>query len=389
MFKLRSLYVWVCGFFVLQSTWALSAQEKLDSLLQSPEFAIYVQNKEQLKLQIIYSEIQHKKSGRIEYDEGTFHYDPKNYFYPASLVKLPLSIFVMETFDSLKKVKNSFSAQMPFRTESVPCSPAYPLAKKAFSTFEREIQKMLIISDNEAYNRHFEFLGRDAIRKKLDFYGLNSAMIRHRFSVCSEEQNKVTNAFLFGNPLFYKQEMRKSEQFPDFAEPAFVGKSWLNSKGELQNKPYDFTTKNRMDLMQFHRVLQNLIYPGSVAKMPAFRLSSASREFLMNQLKQTPKKANIKGDDGTDYDDNYTQYLYYGQTKKMPQKSGLKIYNIVGQSYGFLSDVAYFKDDVSGQEFFLSAVIYANKSDVINSGSYDYKNIGFPFLAKLGQALVK
>ena len=73
--------------------------------------------------------------------------------------------------------------------------------------------------------------------------------------------------------------------------------------------------------------------------------------------------------------------------KKAEKNPDLEIYNIVGQSYGFLSDISYFQDSKNNVEFFLSAVIYANSSEVVGNGGYQYETVGFPFLQELGKTI--
>jgi hypothetical protein len=82
-----------------------------------------------------------------------------------------------------------------------------------------------------------------------------------------------------------------------------------------------------------------------------------------------------------------TNYLYYGAQKNVIRNPNLKVYNIVGQSYGFLSDISYFQDIQNNVEFFLSAVIYANSSEVVGNGGYQYETVGFPFLRDLGNTI--
>ena len=38
-------------------------------------------------------------------------------------------------------------------------------------------------------------------------------------------------------------------------------------------------------------------------------------------------------------------------------------------------------------EFFLSAVIYVNKNEILNDDQYQYYELGLPFLAKLGKII--
>jgi hypothetical protein len=66
---------------------------------------------------------------------------------------------------------------------------------------------------------------------------------------------------------------------------------------------------------------------------------------------------------------------------------GLRIFNKVGDAYGFLLDVAYVADFENQVEFMLSAVIYCNSDGILNDDRYDYDQVGFPFMKLLGERI--
>ena len=67
--------------------------------------------------------------------------------------------------------------------------------------------------------------------------------------------------------------------------------------------------------------------------------------------------------------------------------AGLRIFNKVGDAYGFLIDAAYIVDFRNKVEFMLTATIYCNSDGIFNDDKYDYDTIGFPFLKNLGQVI--
>jgi hypothetical protein len=86
------------------------------------------------------------------------------------------------------------------------------------------------------------------------------------------------------------------------------------------------------------------------------------------------------------YPDGYVKYFLYGDTKD-PIPDYIKIYNKVGQAYGYLTDNAYIVDSKNKIEFLLSAVIYVNEDGIFNDDKYEYDEIGLPFLANLGRVI--
>ena len=76
----------------------------------------------------------------------------------------------------------------------------------------------------------------------------------------------------------------------------------------------------------------------------------------------------------------------YG-AEKSPMREGLRIFNKVGDAYGFLIDAAYIADFNNNVEFMLSAVIHCNSDGIFNDDKYDYDEVGFPFMKHLGQVI--
>jgi hypothetical protein len=65
----------------------------------------------------------------------------------------------------------------------------------------------------------------------------------------------------------------------------------------------------------------------------------------------------------------------------------IRIYNKVGNAYGYLTDAAYIVDYQNQVEFLLAATIHVNNDGIFNDGKYEYKEIGYPFLANLGKVI--
>jgi hypothetical protein len=73
--------------------------------------------------------------------------------------------------------------------------------------------------------------------------------------------------------------------------------------------------------------------------------------------------------------------------EKNPIPTSIRIFNKVGDAYGYLIDNAYFVDFDKGIEFMLSVVINTNSDGIYNDGKYDYKTVGYPFLRDIGQSI--
>ena len=117
-------------------------------------------NKTQIKLTVI--------DKNKEFDEYEYNVDSNKYFYPASTVKLPIALFAIEKLNENKYL----SIDTPFMLEDDTLK----------TTMRRELEKIFVLSDNQANNRLFEFLGQDYINQKFISKGLNESRIFHRLS---------------------------------------------------------------------------------------------------------------------------------------------------------------------------------------------------------------
>ena len=86
------------------------------------------------------------------------------------------------------------------------------------------------------------------------------------------------------------------------------------------------------------------------------------------------------------YPDGYVKFLMFGgSARDIPPN--FRIFNKVGDAYGFLTDAAYIVDFDNGVEFLLAATVYTNENATFNDNQYEYDEIGLPFLRELGQAI--
>jgi hypothetical protein len=163
----------------------------------------------------------------------------------------------------------------------------------------------------------------------------------------------------------------------------------MNANGKKINHPYDFTEKNFLPLFDIHKILSRLIFHDFLKKEDRFNITNYDWDFLMKYLSAYPRESTYPKYEEKIYVDGYKKYFILGGKQKTTTDTTVRIYNIVGQSYGFLIDCAYIVDFKTKTEFILSACIYVNERNIINSGRYEYDSIGLPFLKELGSIILK
>jgi len=85
-----------------------------------------------------------------------------------------------------------------------------------------------------------------------------------------------------------------------------------------------------------------------------------------------------------DKPDGYVKFfLFGGDEEHIPEH--IRIFNKVGDAYGYLTDVAYVIDLKNKVEFMMAATIHVNDNRIYNDGVYEYEGKGFPFFEQLGR----
>jgi len=365
----------------------------LDSLLKAnPQLARVALNPK-YELQIIYTQINRDAQNRPTFIPHTYHLNPQQYFNPASLVKLPVVALSLEKLNDLNKPGITRRTIMATGT-AYRCQTPVPFAAPADSdrtaTVGNYIKRMLLVSDNVAYNRLYEFLGQRPLNQRLQEIGHPNVRITRRFAPCDTVANRHTNPISFHTPqgdTLYKQPA----QYNPIAYRSPLGRVLkgraYQAGGHIIPEPYDFTTANHLPLPDITALLQSILFPESVPAAQRLRLTPYDYAFLRRYLHATPHESGFSLYKSQGYFDAYKKYLYYGRNPEIPHQSTLRIYNIVGMSHGYLADVAYFADSLHQSEFLLSAVLYVNQDGIINDGNYEYDSIGQPFLAQLGRQI--
>ena len=327
------------------------------------------------ELQVVYTQIDRDSSGKAHFTEYDFQVDPTQYFYPASTVKLPVAILAMEKFlgRAITDTQN-FDLDTPYKING----------DSVVSTFRNDITAIFAVSDNMAYNRLFEFLGRDTIQDLMQRKGLVPVQIVHRLDVENSALAKTRAITVYVN-------QKDSIVWEGHSAPAITplkinaltkGKAVMTN-GNLINKPMDFSEKNYFPLGTQQEVLKRLFFPQHYDAKEVFALSEKNRDFLIETMQKSPRES---GYDPQKYADSYAKFFMYGDIKDdIP--NNIKIYNKVGDAYGTLTDNAYIKDEYNGVEFFLSATLLVNKNGIFNDDTYEYERLGIPFLAELGRRI--
>jgi len=413
-------------------------------LLQGP-YAVLAAKPAQYRLQIRLTEIKRRNKQPILLTNDSYRADAE-YFYPASTVKLPVAVMALEFLqqhgidanspmysapawlgDKSRGVAIEHSAVNTDVKERTPSSIVEP-------SVADDVRRILLVSDNDSYNRLYELLGPTYINQRLQNLGFTPSQIRHRLErQLTMQQNHQLPAITFANQqrqVLLHRPARQDELTP-LRDTTPVGDAYWWQQ-QLVREPLDFASRNQWTLTSIHQL--TLMLAGAIPN--PFRLTAPQQQLidyyrqvtpvqLLEHLKSATDVTRRNEDPQASVEQfavstsapannlmvekpasknalqsqiaswlmpalqqpaSAMKFLYYGG-QRTPDPE-LVVRNKVGDAYGFYLDSAWFCDLRSGSEFVLTAVIYANSDGVLGDNSYDDQSLAMPFLAWLGQRAV-
>ena len=341
------------------------------------------------RYQLVYTKIDRDQNGVPHFTNYTLHADAENYFNPASMVKMPLAFLAMEKLNELNQtgVNRYTTMQFDSNYQRQVAMYADSSAQNKKPSIAHFVKRAFLISENDPYNRLYQFMGQGPTNQKLIAKGYSSTKITRQFMGYTEDQNRHTNGINFvdekGLPILKLAPQYNKDSF-QFGAPILIGDAHWNSKDEVVHAPFDFTRHNNISLVDMQKMLQSVIFPASVPKQNRFNMAEADRLFLLQYLSQYPSETNYPKYDSAHFYDSYVKFFFQDSSHAMPKH--IRVFNKVGWAYGFLTDVSYVLDTKNNIDYMLSATVYVNSDGVVNDSKYDEVTVGFPFLNKIGTA---
>jgi len=368
-----------------------SVFEELES-----EFPQILQDPDKYEVQVRYTQI-NLEDKQLKFDNFDYHVDPLQYFYPASTVKMPVAFLALEKLEMIQssgykvdidtpiRFGKGMSPQTKFKNDAT--------AKDSIITLRHLINRVFTVSDNNAYNRLYEFVGRDDKNKALrakGFFKHSRIISRVGVSGFDYETNAFANPFEFynDNGVIYTEIVRKSSN--DFrsliVQNSSKGLGYIDSEDELINEPFNMSDKNFINIEDLEASLQRVIYPEYFSEESRFQLNEYHYSFLRHAMARLPREQEYPKYDREEYHDSYVKLFMFGDNQnEIPDH--IRIFNKVGYAYGTLTDCAFIVDLKYDIAFFLTATIQVNENQIFNDGVYEYDEVGIPFLASLGRKI--
>jgi hypothetical protein len=380
---------------LLSSTYIQAQDQVIEQLLKSNPtyFKQLTDNPSKYRLQILYTQIDRDVDNKPTFTTHAYRVDANEYFYPASTVKLAASVLALEKINQLKIDKNTTFQTLKNRPTQLEILRDTSAANW-LPSIAHYIKKILLVSDNEAYNRLYEFLGQKNFNKKMADKGFEGVRFTHRLQTSIPLlENQYTNPVQFvnnqGKVVWRQKEQfnKKQIQSPNPLQ-TILGKGVMNDSGRISMHPVTFGFKNAYPLQAQHDFLKRLMFPSAYHAKERFKLTDEDYRFLYRYMSEYPtesKKPSYSAD--STIGPAYCKFILYGGDKNAQLNSDVRIFNKVGDAYGFLLDNAYFVDFKNKVEFMITATIYCNEDEIFNDDKYEYDTVGFPFFKHLGEVI--
>ena len=361
----------------------------------SEQFQKVLDEKDKYEIQILYSPIQ-RSGDSIIIKDHFFNFRPGEYFYPASTVKMPVAFMALQKLERLRNSGIAVNRDTPIRIDSIrpPQSSAVidTTLEGSRPTIGHYIEKVFANSDNDAYNRLYEFCGSDYINAGLRAKGIfTNSRIIHRVGVggFSYEENKHAPPFHFldsTDRIIYTQEASYAQgNNLTIVDQTQKGIAHINGK-DLVNEPFDFSKKNFININDLQETLKRVVFPQLYFEGETYSMSEEDRAFVIQTMGKLPRHYPYLEGQLDEFYDSYVKFFLFGDSKE-PMPEHIIIRNKVGFAYGYLTDCAYIHDTKEDVEYFLTATIHVNDNQTYNDGVYEYDDVGIPFLAELGRLI--
>ena len=98
---MRNIFLLFVSLFFLQG--CFFKHDPLISALNEDEFTRkFVKDKEKYEIQILYTEVSKNTLGQTEFTDFQFQLNDQKYFYPASTIKLPITVMALSKINELR-----------------------------------------------------------------------------------------------------------------------------------------------------------------------------------------------------------------------------------------------------------------------------------------------
>jgi hypothetical protein len=366
------------------------ATDELEPLLRNDsEIAALIDDGPRKRLQVLAAFPVKGKDGKWTLHRSGLRLDAE-YFYPASAVKLFAAYAAIEKLDDMSEELN---AKVGISTPIRFVAGEGRTKQTVNTTLRRDLEQALIISDNDAYDRLFDFVGREELGERLGHIGLKrTILVQHlgRAAKARTTAAPLIDLIMPPDPPVAVSHRLGAEVPPAPWAAVKLGKAYVDEKGKVIQGPMDFSMKNATTLGDLQDMLIAIARPELYDRMPnnGEIKSPNARYDVLEILNKLPSQLEGTWRGHPTAKDAFHKPLHIALAAAFPEEK-VHVYGKSGRAYGFAVDNAYIVSERTGRGFFLTSCLYANDNDTLNDDGYEYLTVGTPFLARVGVILAR
>ena len=352
---------------------------KKDDFLRS-----ILKDKDKYEIQILYTEVSKNTLGQTEFTDFQFQLNDQKYFYPASTIKLPITVMTLSKINELRAADSNISLKSKINLSLINNKKEI-IVKDSITSFQNLIADVFLVSDNSASNVLIDFIGYNYFNSSMSNLGFENTYLNHKFNPDPFVDSSWIITNIDNDTISSDENKITVSASSDISNLKKGNKRFIN--GEIINEPLDFFSKNRSSLTDMHNIIKNLIYPE--VTLSKFNLNVEDYDFIRYWMSRfTFEDLGAKYIGNEKFFNSYNKFFIHG-TDTILNNTDIRVYNKIGQAYGTSTDSAFIKNYKEDVEFFLTATIYTNENKIINDDIYEYRETAIPFLSKLSKAIYK
>ena len=392
------MLLFLLGLLFPQEPAAAPAPRDLAALLRSePKLAAVLDDARGFRLQVLLAEPVVTAKGRLELVRSSLG-DERQYFYPASSIKLCAGIAALLQLNQENRARGTGLGL----ATSVSIEPTFPGDVRIVGDTSNVVdgslsvghllRKMLLVSDNAAFNHCYELCGQKGLNEAMWSGGFASVRLWHRLAESRTlAENQRTRALVLRNGD-HEQVVASRDAGIELENGLWhdldVGSAYLQG-GKKVDAPMSFAQKNAILLQDLQDVLVETVRPEiDTGKLGFPGLSTEQRAFVVKALGELPRESTNPRYDPAKVPDHSCKFILRGVRKVIPAEH-VRIYEKIGRAYGFSVENAYVEDTRTGRGFFLAIVLYTNPDGVLNDDQYAYAELADPFLDGVGELITR
>ncbi|WP_428389320.1 serine hydrolase [Mucisphaera sp.] len=335
------------------------------------------------RVQILVSEVIEDPEGPPTLRRYRYRVDAE-YVYPASTIKLAGCVAALIELQRLQAESGlALTADTPLvlyprREDGMVRVRDDSNVDNGTITLRQEIRKTCFVSSNEAYNRLYDFVGRDRLNQILWEAGLESFRLHHRLSDPGDEayHRFTPQVDMVLDQRAYSVGPRTavvSLPLAGVRGGLLLGERHVNEAGALVEEPFDFSDKNWVSMEDLQDLVVMVTRPEIELGKPGLGLSGQHRTLMLSAMSQDPLESSNPVYSSSRYaPGSFDSYVVDGIAKVVPRPA-VVAFDKSGTAYGYRLDTGYYLDRSTGASFYLTVAVYNNPNGTINDDTYGYE----------------